>query len=170
MSNSLSIRSYPSRRIKILPVTCSVGAFGYYLVCLLPVAMICFFMVALWGSRQRQSWISMGLGFSILGLVIAVTYLRRLRLEITPEGIAYRSLFRGTRFVAFHEISTIVLISPARAYLKNPETEGPSRDRKLVVTPKPETGKSSIRIPVILFDPTAEDKIVRLLEPDVWGS
>ena len=169
MSNSLSIRSYPSRRAKIFPVTFSAGPSGYYLVCLLPVAMICFFMAVLWDSIDHGSWIYLGLGFSILGLVLAVAYLRRLKLDITPEGISFRSLFRGTRSVTFDEISTVVLISPVRVHLPSPETDG-ARGRKLVVTPKPQTGRSSINVPLIFFESTAEDELVRLLEPTIWGT
>jgi hypothetical protein len=109
-----------------------------------------------------------GLGFSILVLALAVAYLRRLKLEITREGVSYRSLFRGTSSVTFEEISTIVLISPARVSLPSPETDGPSRGRKLIVTPMPQLGKPTITVPLNFLDSTAEDELVRVLEPRIW--
>jgi hypothetical protein len=108
-----------------------------------------------------------GLGFSILGMFLAIRYVRGLRLEITPEGISFSSLFRGTRFVGFDEISTVVLVSPFRFYLRvDPE----SYPRVvLIITPTPATGKRKIRIPLTFIDAEAENEIVSLLKPSIWG-
>ena len=167
MSNTLYIRSYPARKAKIVPVTFTARPFGYYLVCLFPAMAVCFFVAASLETPMRPIWVCVGLGLSILGLVLAITYLQKLKLDITLQGMSFGSLFRGNRFVAFDEISTVVLVSPLRFYLRiDPESIPRST---LIVTPNPTTGKRRIRIPLILLESEAKNELVRILEPSIWG-
>ena len=136
---------------------------GYFLLCLAPVAMACFFIVVI---SQAPEVGSVGLGFSAVALALAVTYLVRLRLEITQEKISFHSLFGGVKAATFGDISSIVLISHDKVGLPSPQTEGSSRSRKLIITPK--TGRASIEIPLIFFDSAIENELVRILGPVVW--
>ena len=100
-------------------------------------------------------------------LGLAIEYLRDLKLEITLQGISFTSLLRGNRFVAFEEISTVVLISPLRFYLRvDPESIPRST---LIITPNPTSGKRRIKIPLILLEAEAENEVVRILDPSIWG-
>jgi hypothetical protein len=167
VSNSLFIRSYPARSASIVPASFTARPYGYFLVCLLPVTAVCFFVAALWGIAKPDTWVYIGLGFSLFGFALAIAYLRELKLDITPLGLSFRSLFRRTKFVAFDEISTVVLISPLRFYLRiDPEAIPRST---LIITPNPTTCKRRIRIPLILLDSEAEDEVVRNLKPSIWG-
>jgi hypothetical protein len=169
MDKDLFVQSYPSLRTKIIPVTYTAGPNGYYVVCLLPFIGICFFAALIWGFPRQESWTYLGLGISILGLILATAYLRKLRLEITNNGISYRSLFRGARYVAYAEISTAVLINPNRVRLESSTVDAPPRIT-LVITPNPHTGKHSVKIPLSFLQPEAENELFRILEPRLWGN
>jgi hypothetical protein len=168
MSESLFIRPYPAQNGKIVPATFRAGPYGYFLVCLWPFAAVCFFVAGLLGVPERQVWMYEGLGLSFSGMALALAYLRALKLDITLQGISFGSLFRGHRFVAFDEISTVVLVSPLRFYLRvDPESIPRSL---LIITPNSSTGKRRVRIPLTFIESEAENEIVRILKPEIWGA
>lgn len=167
MSNGLFIRSYPARKASIVPATFGARAYGYYLVYLFPVMAVCFFVTAFWETPKRDTWMYIGLGLSLAGLALAIAYLHRLKLDISSQGIAFSSLFRGNRFVAFDEVSTVVLVNPLRFYLRVDQESIPRST--LVITPNPITGKRRIKIPLLLLESEAENEVVGILKPEIWG-
>jgi len=104
-----------------------------------------------------------------LALLIALSFARRLRLEIGANGISYTGLFGAARFVAFSEISTVVFIDH-----RNIRSEAYPRRTPFswtaIVTPNLETGKSVMRIPLTLFPGAAYLEMKRVLGPEVWES
>jgi hypothetical protein len=168
VTSGLFIRTYPARGAQIIPVSYSAGVNGYFLVCLIPVFAVSFFTVFLFiGFRQR--WVFEGLIPSVSGLLLALSLLRRLKLGINVDGISYTGLFRAGRFVAFSEISTVVLIDH-----KHMSSQAKPRSTPLswtaIITPNVETGKSVLKIPLSLFPGAAYREIERILKPEVWES
>jgi hypothetical protein len=169
VSNSLFIRSYPAHVGKLVPVAFGPGVGGYFLVCLVPLWCVGLFSGALYELKMPPTWVHVALAFSLLCLLLALAYLRRLRLEITTRGISYRSLLGGTKFIAYGEMSTVVLVNWVRAHPEQYAGDAPPR-RTLIITPNPESGKSRIRIPLTFFPSRAEEELMRLLQPAVWDS
>lgn len=110
MFTSLFVRSYPAPGVRATPVTYNSGPYGYFVVCLIPVMTICFFVAVLTHYGPKLSWTISAIvtGVAICGL--AVSFLRALRLDITNEGVSYTNPLRGTKFVAFCEMSGVVLL------------------------------------------------------------
>lgn len=168
MSNGIFIRPYPARGAQVVPTSFSAGLGGYFLICLVPVWALLFFLTPLYLGLRRP-WLSEGLVASALALLIALSFARRLRLEIGTNGISYTSLFGAARFVAFSEISTVIFIDH-----RNIRSEAYPRRTPFswtaIVTPNLETGKSVMRIPLSLFPGAAYLEMKRVLGPEVWES
>ena len=168
MTSGLFIRTYPARGIQIIPCSYSAGFNGYFLVCLVPVWLLCFFVVLLhFGFRQQ--WVSAGLFASVVALLVAVSSVRRLKLEINLDGISYTGLFGAVRFVAFSEISTVVLIDHKHMSSQAQPQRTPL-SWTAVITPNVETGKSVLKIPLSLFPGKVYREMERILKPEVWES
>jgi hypothetical protein len=142
---------------------------GYFAVCIAPITMIASFVAAVFeGFQKIPVWVYWGLGLSVAALILAVIYLRRLKLEITSSDISFHTLFRTTKTIAFNEVSTIVLISHDRVALQSSNPGGAPGPRKLIITPKTETGKATIRVHMPFFDSSVEEQLIRILEPTIW--
>jgi len=170
MTTGLFIRSYPAPGAQAIPVTYNSGAYAYFVVCSFPVAVTCVFVAGMLETRQKPSWLIPALVVSIVASFLAVVFLRELRLEITREGISYTSPVRGARFLAYSEMSSVVLIDYRH------EGNGPARINRslrlwtMVITPKMETGKAALKIPLTLFPRGAYNELLVLLKPEVWES
>lgn len=94
--------------------------------------------------------------------------LRRLNLEIRTDGISYTSLFGPARFVAFSEISTVVLIDYRHASSQAYPSDTPFTWTALI-RPNVETGKPVLRIPLSLFSVAVYREMQRLFKPEIWA-
>jgi hypothetical protein len=168
VTSGLFIRTYPARGAQIIPSSYSAGFNGYFLVCFLPVYAVSFFVVFLF-IGFRQHWVFEGLVISVLSLLIALSFVRRLRVQITVDGISYAGLFGSLRFVAFPEISTVVLIDHRHTSSQAQPSRNPL-SWTAIITPSVETGKSVLKIPLSLFPGAAYREIERILKPEVWES
>ena len=169
MSNGLFIRSYPAQGIVVVPAAYSAGAHAYFLFCLLPVLAISFFVAILHGGFKYQ-WAYWGLLASVVILLVVLSLLRRLRLEIKPDGISYVALFGAPKFTAFSEMSTVVFID--HMHLRSealPNTRGPLT-WTAIITPNPDTRKRVLRIPLTFFPGAAYRELNRVLHPEAWES
>jgi hypothetical protein len=170
MTNSLFIRSYPAPGAQPLPAIYNSGAYAYFVVCLFPVAVTCAFAVAILDTRQKPSWLIPALVVSIVAFFLVLVFLRALRLEITTDGISYTNPVRGTKSLTYPEMSSVVLIDYRH---EGNGAAGISRSLRtwtMVITPKMETGKAPLRIPLTIFPRDAYIELVRLLKPEVWES
>ncbi len=166
---NLFVQSYPAPGVQVVPVEFSAGPNGWVTVCLFPVGAIVSFGVLLNNVHPSSAWVWFGLTFSVLALLVALTFLRALKLEIRMDGISYISLFRGTRFVAYADISTIVIID----YRHADSQATPNRSLRsytAVITPKVETAQRPLRIPLTPFPDAARREFVRLFRPEQWES
>lgn len=85
------------------------------------------------------------------------------------DGISYTSLFRNARFVAYPDISSVVLID----YRQEDSHATPQRSMlswTAIVTPKIETHQPPIKISLTFFPYAAHSEVVRLFQPEVWES
>lgn len=164
----LFIRGYPARGVEVVPSSYSAGANGYFLVCMVPAWALSLF-VAVYHAGSHGPWVLGGIGASFLVLLIAVSLLRRLSLDIRVDGISYRGLLAAQRFVAFSEISAVVLIDH-----RHSNSEATPRRTPLswtaIITPTPETRKPPLKIPLSLFPGDAYRDLKKLLQPEIWES
>jgi hypothetical protein len=168
VSNGLFIRSYPALGVQVIPTSYSAGPNGYFLLCLISVAAISFFSVAL-HNGFRYRWVFEGLFASALFLLLVLAYLQRLKLEISVGGIYFTTIFLDTSFIAFSEMSTVVFIDHRHVRSEYQPRRVPL-SRTAVITPNGETGKPILRIPLAFFPNSAYQQLTRLLHPEVWES
>jgi hypothetical protein len=170
MTTGPFIRSYPAPGVQALPVTYKAGLYAYSVVCSFAVPVTCAFVAAMFAPGQKPSWLIPALVVLILTNLLAVLFLRALRLEISTDGISYTNPVRGTRSLTYPEISSVVLIDYRR------EGNGPAginaslRTWTIVITPKVETGKPTLKIPLTIFPRNACNELLILLKPEVWES
>ena len=155
--------------VQAIPASYSAGANGYFIICLLPVTATIWFVVAIYNSNPRPSWLLEGLCISVVGLLFSLVCLRKLKLEIRTDGISYTSLFRGTRFIPFAEISTVVFVDYRHAR-SQAQSRRSMRTWTAVITPNSKATYSAMRIPLTLFPEVAHTELTRLLQPEVWES
>jgi len=152
MPTELFIRSYPAKGVEVVPVTFGAGPYAYALLCLLPVTAIAWFVAVLRSTSPGPDWLWAGLIVSVAGFFTVLVLLRRLKLEIRMDGISYTSLFRSARFVAYSDISSVVLIDYRHA-----SSEATPRRSMLswtaIVTSKIETQQPPIKISLTFFPP-----------------
>lgn len=110
-----------------------------------------------------------GLIISIAGLIFSLVCLRKLKLEIRADGIAYESLFRGRHFIAFPEISAVVFIDH-KHFRSEARPRRSLRSWAAIITPNAATGKTPLRISLTLFPSIAYTELTRLFQPEVWES
>jgi hypothetical protein len=168
VSNGLFIRSYPVAAVQVIPTSYSAGPNGYFLLCLIPVAAISFFVVAL-NNGYKHQWVFEGLAASVFFLLLAVGFLQKLKLDVRIDGISFTTIFLGTTFVAFSEISTVVFIDHRHVRSEYQPRRVP-RSWTAVITPNVETGKRIVRIPLSFFPQSAYEHLRKLLHPEVWES
>jgi len=166
LSNGLFIRSYPAVGAKIEPATYGPETSGYVLLGLIPVLVI-------WSAGPasviKSSWLPWGLVIYAVGAIFATTFLRSLKLEIRMDGISYANLYRGTNFLAYSDISTVVLYTnPHVRQIK--VWSGFTLPNTMAITPKPETGKPALKIPLDLFPDAAREQLTHLLRPEEWDA
>jgi hypothetical protein len=163
------VRPYPASGVKVIPMAFGAGANGYFLLSMLPVASTLWFMTALHNLDPIPPIMQYGLVISLLGLFSVIVLARRLRLEIGINGISYTGAFKGSRFIAFSEISTVVLID--YRHLRSEATPRRSvRSFTMIITPNVDTGKASLKVPLTLFSDSARRELVRLFKPEEWES
>lgn len=170
MTNGLFIRSYPAPGAQPLSVTYNSGAYAYFVICLFPVALTCAFVAAMFDMGQQPRWLIPGLAVLIMAIFLLVVFLRALKLEITTDGISYANPLRGTKFLTYPEMSSVVLIDYRHEGNGAAGINRSLRTWTLVLTPKVETGKAPFKIPLTLFPRDAYNELVRLLKPEVWES
>jgi hypothetical protein len=90
-------------------------------------------------------------------------------LEIRSDGISYVTPFGNAKFIAFSEISTVVIIDYQHLGSQAQSTRTPFT-WTLIITPNPEAGKPALRIPLTFFPQVAYEEITKLLKPEVWES
>jgi hypothetical protein len=88
----------------LVPVAFGAGLGGYFFLCLFPVGSMAVFSVALYEINTPPKWLYGAPAISFVGLLLALAYLQKLRLEITAQGVSYTSLLGGTKFVAYAEM------------------------------------------------------------------
>jgi hypothetical protein len=164
MSNGLFIRSYPAVGAKVEPATYGAGIAGY-----VSLALIAVFVIWSVGPTRvvKSPWFPWGLAIWALGALFVTIFNRSLKLEVRMDGISYGNLFRETIFIAFSDISTVVLYT-------NPHVRqikiwsGFNLANTMVITPKPETGKPELKIPLSFFSDAARTELTHILRPEEW--
>jgi hypothetical protein len=170
MTNGVFIRSYPTPGAQPQPGAYNSGAYGYFVVSLVPVIVISMFVVALFDSGQKPGWLIPALAVSIVVLFLGVVFLRTLRLEITTDGISYTNPVRGTKSLTYSEMSAVVILDFRHEGNGAAAISRSLRRWTMVITPKIETGKVPLKIPLTLFPRAAYDELTQLLKPEVWES
>lgn len=167
MSNGLFIQPYPARGVQVIPATYTVAKGGYVLI-----GTITVLTVLMIGPVNLMRSRSLPLGLLIYFVVASLTliFLRTFKLEIRTDGISYGNFFRKEQFIPFAEISTVVLftnrwVADQAAHGFNFRMPG-----RMVITPKPETGKPALKIPLWLFSDPAESQVTHLLRPEEWDT
>ena len=128
------------------------------------------FGIALFDSAQKPGWLIPALAVSIVMAFLGVIFLRALRLEITTDGISYTNPVRGTKSLTYPEISSVVLLDFRHEGNGAAAINRSFRRWTMVITPKIETGKIPLKIPLTLFPRAAYDDLTHLLKPEVWES
>lgn len=169
MTTGLFIRSYPAPGAQPISVTYNVGLYAYFVVCLLPVVVTCRLVVVMFESG-KSDWLIPALVVSILTIFLAVLFLRALRLEISADGISYANPVRGRRSLTFPEMSSVVLIDYRHEGNGVASINRSLRLWTLVITPRVDTGKPTLKIPLTVFPRSAYNEIMVLLKPEIWES
>jgi hypothetical protein len=169
MLGDLSSHPYPTKGVTIYPSTYGAGGIGYFVwLGLIPgIAVLLMWRVHVW-DLHLLSWAA---GIYLILTAVVVTYLRCLKLEIRTDGISYSNLFRGTQSITYSEIYSV-----SHYFDSDP---GSSRwsalswtdtwlVNQLVITPRPESSKPTIKITLDLFPSEAKDQLYELLRPQEW--
>ncbi len=145
-------RTYPAPGAPTTPATYRGGGFGYFLFLILIPALIAgwIFYTGMEKSRELPRYV----GTYVLIAVFATIYVHSLKLEIRTDGISYSTLFRRTKVIVFSEMSMVVLYIDS-GYGGRQRGLGSWRGAWLtgwlMITPKPETGKPTLKIPLKYF-------------------
>jgi hypothetical protein len=153
----------------VVPAEFTPGINAYFVFCFLPIWAISLFGAITHVSDPRPVWALVGLLMSGSALFLAVTLVRRFRLEIRIDGVCYASPFRGTSFIAFSEISAVILIDYRHAS-SEARPRRSIRSFTMIITPNEEAQKAALRIPLTLFPDSARNELVRLFNPEKWES
>lgn len=166
MSNGLFIQSYPAPGVQVVPSTYRVTKGGYAFIGSLTVLIV----VAI-GSMKLENWRWLPLGIVIyIGITcLALIFFRSFRLDVRNDGISYANAFRNERFLSFNEISTVVLFTNRWAG-KSERRISLTMLGTMVITPKIETGKPVLKIPLWLFSDPAETQLTHMLKPEEWDT
>lgn len=168
MSNGLFIQSYPAPGVEIVPASYTVGKAGYAFIASITVLII---LMVGHGILEKSRWLPFGLVIYFLIVSLALIFFRSFKLDVRTDGISYSNSFRGERFLAWPEISTVVLFT--NRWTGNREQRLSLSFTMLgtiVITPKPETGKLPLKIPLWLFSDPAESQVTHLLRPEEWDT
>jgi hypothetical protein len=128
------------------------------------------FTVLLFDKAEKANRLILLAAFAISILVLALVMgiLRSLRLEITADGISYTHPIRGTKFILYSEMSSVVLLDYFREGGGVGSSSRSPRRWTLAITPKVETGKAPFKIPLTFFPRDAYNEVMRVLKPEVW--
>ncbi|HEV2305503.1 MAG TPA: hypothetical protein VGR93_08290 [Candidatus Acidoferrales bacterium] len=167
MSNGLFIQSYPAPGVEIVPASYTVGKGGYVLI-----ATITVLMVLMVGPRnlEESRWLPLGLLIYFVTVSLALIFFRSFKLDVRTDGISYSNSFRGERFVAFAEMSTVTLFTNRWVAYQAAHGLNFRMPGTIVITPKPDTGKPVLKIPLWLFSDPAESQVTHLLRPEEWDT
>jgi len=166
MSNGLFIQSYPAPGVEIVPASYTVGKGGYGLL-----AMVAILIVLILGpsNLEKSRWLQLGLLVYFLIVGLALISLRTFRLDVRTDGISYASFFHKEQFVAFADISTVVLFTTRWVGYRG-QRQSFTMPGTMVITPKLETGKHVLKIPLYMFGDAAEKQVTHLLRPEEWDA
>jgi hypothetical protein len=175
MSKELPAQGYPAAGARIVPQAYGAGKFGYILFLVLIPILIGWVgsrgvgFVIMLRSPSLHWWIS---GYAVVCGAVVI-YLSAMKLDIRQDAISYTSLFHGTGLIFFSEISLAVLYTdPNRPNFNRWEDLGMWSELrlvgKLVITPKPETGKLPLKIPIDYFPDEAKEQVMYVLKPQEW--
>lgn len=158
--SSLLSHQYPAVGFDVVPMTFGAGKFGYALMILLPV-------IGIWligpANLTRAPWLRWALVVYAAGAVFAMLFLLQLKLEIRTDGIGYASMFSENTFVLFSEMSSAVILTDPHSRL----SLWPAFTlHDFVITPRPETNKATLKIPLLLFPLAAREALIHLLRPE----
>ena len=168
MSNGLFIQSYPAPGVEIVPASYTVANGGYILVGTITVLVALMIGPA---NLVKSRWLPLGLPIYFVVVSLTLIFFRSFKLEVRTDGISYGNLFRKERFIAFAEISTVVLFTSRWTSYQGarlwPSFASPGG---MVITPKVEAGKPLLKIPLWLFSDPAESTLTHLLRPEEWDT
>lgn len=150
-------KGYPDPDEPVQPCTFKAGVYGYALLCGVPFGLATLTALALKKNGVVDPWMPRFVVFLVCAGLVALTYMVKLRLDVSADGITYSNLFRE-RFVAYSEISSAVLINYQRA----PNSRDPRR-WTIVITPNPWTNKEQLKIPLTFFPTDACIELQRIL-------
>jgi hypothetical protein len=153
-------RVYPAAGAQVAPVTYSAVGRMYAMVCV-PFGIFAFMLLVLAGLGGGLTTLIFALPFLAV-IMLGVLGVRRMRLEIRPDGISYTGWVGAPRFIAFSEISTAVV-----RYMGRDRMTGGPRRIELKLTPIASSGKRAVKVQLRAFPSPAHDDIIRLLDPEV---
>jgi hypothetical protein len=163
MSNGLFIRTYPAPGVSIMPATFRAGRFAYSLLVVLGIW--CIWLISGAGSSGVMWW---GMAVYALFSICATIYFHNLKLEIRPDGLSYSSLFRDANFLAYSDISTVVLLTSSASNRSGRLWPTSVMPGTMLITPKTDTGRAAFKVPLNLFPAAAREQMVHLLRPEEW--
>lgn len=166
MSNGLFIQSYPASGVQVVPATYTAVKGGYALL-----ATVSIFIALMMGPFLLKSrWLPLAAITYAVAAFLALIFFRSFKLDVRTDGICYSNSLRSERFVAFAEMSTVVVftnrwVNDEAAHGLNFRMPG-----TIIITPKAETGKPVLKIPLWLFSNPAESQVTHLLRPEEWDT
>jgi|SRR5579872_260760 len=146
----------------LVPRSFKPGAYGYFVTLLVPTLFVAYFAVALWISHNMMRPSLVGLIISLLVILLSSLYMKTLRLDITPEGISYSSLFRRATCIDYSEISTVVFLDHRLGFWRF------VLRWTMIITPKTANQRPVLKVPLTFFPSEAYDELTSLLHPTVW--
>lgn len=164
MSNGLFIESYPARGVEIVPASYTVGKAGYAVVVTISILIVLFVGPS---NIEKSHWLYLGLLVYLLVVILALISFRSFKLDVRTDGISYVSFFHKEQFVAFADISTVVLFTNRWTGYRDQRLTF-TMPGTMIVTPKVETGAPVLKIPLWLFSDPAESQVTHLLRPEEW--
>jgi hypothetical protein len=167
MSNGLFIQSYPAPDVQVIPTNYSGAKGGYVLA--VTISVLIALMLGTTNLAKSQ-WLPAALAAYLIAVLLAIAFFHTFRLDIRADGIAYANLFRKERFIAFQEISTVIVFTSRWVADQAAHGFNFNMPGTIIITPKVETGKAALRIPLWLFSNPAETEVTHLLRPEEWDS
>jgi hypothetical protein len=167
MPNALFIQSYPAPGVQVVPATYSVTKGGHAFIGSITVLVV---LMAGAFDVEKSRWLPLAVVIYCGILCLTLIFFRGFRLDVRNDGISYASPFHKEQFLAFAEISTVVLftnrwVNDQAAHGFNFRLPG-----TILITPKTETGKPPLKIPLWLFSDPAESEVTHLLRPEEWDT
>lgn len=165
MPNGLFIQSYPAPGVEIVPASYTVGKGGYVILATITVLLGLLIGPS---NLEKSRWLPLALVIYLPIVGLIVLFFRSFRLDVRTDGISYSNLFRKERFLAFAEISTVVLFTNRWVADEAAHRLSFTMPGTILITPKVDTAKPALKIPLYLFGDAAEKQVTHLLRPEEW--